>query len=118
MEESKPNDSLSAFDKFFLLMLIVMVSIGWVFVLFKPVPNPDIFYYFLIYGPPGWIISAWLLGVWFLIISSLVCKHSVNKTPTTLYRVDDEYDLYLKEAYKEIDEFLKYENDYNSKRTL
>lgn len=30
----------------------------------------------------------------------------------------DEYDLYLKEAYKEIDDFLKYENDYNSKRTL
>jgi hypothetical protein len=100
--QNNSHTSLSSFDKFFLLTLIVMVSIGWVFIVFNPIPTPDFGYYFIIYGPPGWMITTWLLCVWGLIIYNLF-----DKKPATLYRVEDDYALLLKEAYKEIDEFLK-----------
>jgi hypothetical protein len=100
------DSSFSLLDKFFLSMLIGMVSMGWVFVVFNPPPNADLGYYILIYGPLGWMITAWLLVVWGMIIYCLFTKQ-LTQSPITHYRVDDEYDLYLKEAYKEIDDFLK-----------
>jgi hypothetical protein len=100
--QNNSNTSLSSFDKFFLLTLIVGVSIGWVFVVFNPIPTPDFGYYFLIYGPPGWMITTWLLCVWGLIIYNLF-----DKKPATLYRVSDISDAEMEEALAEVDAFLK-----------
>lgn len=103
------NDSFSAIDIIFLSLLLVMVTVGWVFVIFSPTPpNAELFYFIMIYGPPGWMITTWLMCVWgFVIYHNLFGKRIVSETPAVLYRVDDEYDRLLKEAHKEIEDFLK-----------